>query len=166
MERLLDAEIFVNRNARSTGDSARHVANQRFVEARARTVIRDRHVVQRCEKFIAVLRALANVIVTDQIFLDENAKNRRETESVGAGTHPQMVIRHICRFGAARIDHYQRAARVGRNCAQNRARALKAMRLPWILADEYRDLRLLVASAKSGPEKLMVHPKFAGLFLR
>src|SRR5579863_295298 len=77
-----------------------------------------------------------------------------------------MIIRHVRSFGAARIDHDQRAVRVGRNVAQNRTRALKAMRLPWILTDENRGLGLLVAAAEAGPEKLMVHPKLAGLFLR
>src|SRR5271168_859658 len=39
------------------------------------------------------------------------------------------------------------------------------MGLPWILADENSDLRMLVASAEARPEKFVVHPELAGLFL-
>src|ERR1017187_3964064 len=76
-----------------------------------------------------------------------------------------MVIRNFRRFGATRVDHYQRAVRVGRNVAEDRTGALKAMGLPRVLADEYRDLRLLVASAESRPKKHMVDPELTGLFL-
>ena len=108
---------------------------------------------------------LANVVVADQILLREDAKNRREAESVGARTHAQMVIRHLGGLGATRIDHDERAVRIGRDVAEDRTCALKAMRLPWILADEYRDLSLLIASAEARPEKHVIDPELAGLFL-
>src|ERR1700722_2862433 len=165
MERLLDAEILVNRNARGASNSARDVANQSLGDARASTVVRNRNVVQRREQFIAVLRVIANVVVADQILLHQHAKNRREAESVGARTHAQMVIRHLSGFGATRIDHDERAVRICRDVAEDWTRALEAMRLPWILADEYRDLSLLVASAEARPEKHVIDPELAGLFL-
>src|SRR5271155_5836387 len=76
-----------------------------------------------------------------------------------------MVVRHLGRLGATRIDHYQRTIRVSRDVAQNGTRALEAMRLPWVLADEHGDLGLLVAAAEAGPEEFVVDPELAGLFL-
>src|SRR5271155_2194088 len=77
-----------------------------------------------------------------------------------------MIIRHVSSLGPPRIDHDERAGRVGRDVAEDRTGALEAMGLPWVLTDEYRDLSLLVASAESGPKQHVVHPELAGLFLR
>src|SRR5579862_6782619 len=112
MERLLDAEVFVNGDARGTSDSAGDVAHQSFDDTRPRAVVRNWHLVQRGKQFVAVLRALANIVVTDQILLDKHAKNRPEAESVGAGAHAQMEIRHLSGLGATRIDHNESAARI------------------------------------------------------
>ena len=99
VQRLLDAEILVNRNARGASDSARHLANQSFVEACAPAVIRDRNVVQRCEQFIAVLSVLANVVVADQILLHEDrqesprGRKRRCRDARADGSPPSRRSR-------------------------------------------------------------------------
>src|SRR5207253_4080615 len=109
--------------------------------------------------------AIANELVIYQILLHQDAKNRGEAERISARTHRQMVVRHLGGLGASRIDYNERPFRIGRDIAQDRTRALEAMRLPRVLADKDRHLGLLVASRDPGAEQHMVDPELSCLFL-
>ena len=130
----------------------------------ARAVIRDRHLVQALPKSSSLFGPLADVVVTGSDPPARECEESRETESVGAGTHPNESPPYPrSRCGAMN----RRRAPLGRpQCrAESDAPALKAD--PTAM-DSCRTntgrLGLLVTSAESGPEKLMVHPRNSPVF--
>jgi len=78
-----------------------------IVETRTGRVFADRNLVEHLKYFVAILCALANVIVVDQILLHHHSQNRCKAKRISAGTNAKMIIGHLCGFGPARIDNDQ-----------------------------------------------------------
>src|SRR5271154_176627 len=77
-----------------------------------------------------------------------------------------MIIGQLRGLGAARIDHDERAIGIRGDFAQRRTCTLEAVRLPWILADENRDLGMLELGRGTPSGEAAFDPELAGFFLR
>ena len=123
--RLLDAEVFEDRDALRAPDAARDLARaspRRRRRARSTSAIGISR--SAASTLVGAARVIAQERAIDEILLDEHREQRGEREGVGAGPHLEVEVGELGGLGAARVDHDQRALRdPSRSRAARRARA-------------------------------------------
>ena len=114
------------------------------------------------------VRSAMNSVV-EQLLLEQDRHQCAETEGIRARANLQMVVGHLGGLGAAGIHHDQTTLGVLGNLLQRNPRARETVRLPGVLAEKNRDLRLFVVTggvATRLAEELAIDPELAGLLLR
>ena len=101
----------------------------------------------------------------DESLLHESGHHRGEAERIGARPHLQMKVGELCGFGTTRIEHDHRSQRVVGDLFQHGARMRDAVRLPWVLANEERNLGVFEVATHARAEHATVYKELAGLLL-
>ncbi|MBB4661263.1 hypothetical protein BDZ31_000836 [Conexibacter arvalis] len=104
--------------------------------------------------------------VVDAAVAHEQPEQRGEAPGVGARADLEVVVGQSGGLRRDRVDHDQRALRIGGDLLQDDAGARERLRLPRVLAEEERDLGMLEVAARVAAVEVGVDEALAHLLLR